>query len=195
MQVAFFDFDGTITSKDSLLEFIQFAVGKPRYYWGLLVISPILVGFVLKLIVNDVAKQKMLGHFFKGWSVERFEQVASDYSLTQIDKILRPKAKQKLTWHLSQGHKVVIVSASIDAWLKPWCDKQGFELIATKMANVDGKISGLFADKNCHGEEKVNKIQKNYDLNQFETIFAYGDTSGDKPMLALAHHAYYREFE
>ena len=195
MRIAFFDFDGTITTKDSLEDFIQFAVGKTRYYFGLLILSPILVGYLTKLIRNDIAKQKLMSHFFKGWDVNQFNKVAEEYSVKCIDKIVRPKARERLDWHKSEGHKVVIVTASMDNWLKKWCEREAFELVSTRMQVVDNHLTGMFENKNCHGEEKVKKITRRYDLKVFEYVYAYGDTSGDKPMMSLANESFYREFE
>lgn len=123
MTLALFDFDGTITTDDSLLKFIRFVVGDVRFIIGLIVLSPILVAYKLKLIPNYKAKQKMLSWFFKGCSQKEFKKVANDYSLKHIDEILRQKAMEKLSWHKKQNHKIVIVSASIECWLYPWCEK------------------------------------------------------------------------
>ncbi|MEI6544127.1 MAG: HAD family hydrolase, partial [Methylococcales bacterium] len=120
MKIAFFDFDGTITTKDSLPDFIKFAIGKPKYYLGLCLLSPILLAYVLKLLPNHSAKEKMISYYFKGWSEKNFQTVADEYAAHQIDKIVRPKALEKLHWHQEQGHKVVIVSASMKSWLKQW---------------------------------------------------------------------------
>lgn len=195
MKIAFFDFDGTITNKDSLEDFIQFAVGKTRYFLGLLILSPVLVGYLTKLIRNDIAKQKLMAHFFKGWDVNEFNRLAEEYSESCIDKIVRSKARERLDWHKSEGHKIVIVTASMDSWLKKWCDKEGFELVSTRMEVAGNKLTGNFENKNCHGAEKVNKISRRYDLKIFEYVYAYGDTSGDKPMMSLANESFYREFE
>jgi phosphoserine phosphatase len=111
--ISFFDFDGTLTKKDSLADFIQYAASKPTYYFGLLLLSPMLAAYKLSLIPNHIAKEKLIAHFFKGWDVEQFQRVADKYSVEQIDKVIRPKAMKKIIWHQQQGHKVVIVSASM----------------------------------------------------------------------------------
>ena len=115
-----FDFDGTITSKDSLIDFIQYAVGKQTFYLGLLKLSPMLTAYALKLIPNHIAKEKLIAHFFKGWEADYFQTTADKYSIEQIEKIIRPKGIKKITWHQQQGHKVVIVSASMESWLKKY---------------------------------------------------------------------------
>ena len=86
MQIALFDFDGTITTKDSLVDFIQLALGKPSYYFGLLLLSLMLTAYKLKLIPNYIAKEKLITHFFKDWDVEYFQKLADKYS---IDRLLQ----------------------------------------------------------------------------------------------------------
>ena len=194
MKLALFDFDGTITKDDSLLKFIRFVVGDGRFIFGLVVLSPILVAYKLKLIPNYKAKQKMLSWFFKGMSKEAFLKVANEYSLVHIDKILRPKAIEKINWHKNQGHKVVVVSASIECWLRPWCEKNGLELIATKLEIKDDIVTGKLLSKNCYGVEKVNRIKELYNIEKYDYIYAYGDSSGDKQMLELAHEKFYKPF-
>ena len=193
--LALFDFDGTITTRDSLADFIQFAVGKPRYYLGLLRMSPVLAGFVFKLIRNDVAKQKLLGHFFGGWTEQRFQRVADDYAASCIEAIVRPKAMARINWHKAQGHQVVIVSASAENWLRHWCDKHGLDLLGTKMESRDGLMTGRFVGNNCHGEEKVRRVSEVFAGRLDDIGWAYGDTSGDRPMLSMAKEGFYRHFE
>ena len=194
MKIAFFDFDGTITTQDSLPDFIKFAIGKPKYYLGLCLLSPILLAYVLKLLPNHSAKEKMISYFFKGWPEKTFQAVANEYSINKIDPIVRHKAIEKLRWHLEQGHKVVIVSASMKSGLKKWCDTQNVELISTQLEIKQGKLTGKFATKNCHGKEKVNRIKEQYSLQDYSYIYAYGDSSGDKDMLKLANEAFYKPF-
>lgn len=195
--IAFFDFDGTLTKNDSLLKFIRFVEGDVKFFIGLVMLAPVLTLYTLKLVSNNYAKQKLLAYFFKGCSQEKFAQVASEYSLNHINKILRPAAMPKVKWHLDQGHKVVVVSASIDAWLRPWCEQEGLDLLATELEIAGGKVTGNFLTPNCYGEEKVKRIQAAYNLADYTEIYAYGDTSGDKPMLKLASQgkAFYKPFQ
>ena len=194
MKLALFDFDGTISHKDSLAEFVKFAVGKPRFYWGLFVLSPIIIAYLLKIISNSAGKEKLMTYFFKDWSDEFFQKKADQYSLQKIDLILRPQAMEKITWHQSQGHQVVIVSAAFEHWLKKWCELNKLELLATRLESINGKLTGRFSGKNCYGLEKVRRVKQRYPLAQYQFIYAYGDTAGDRPMLSLANESYYRPF-
>ncbi len=194
MKLALFDFDGTITTDDSLIKFIRFVVGDAKFIWGMALLTPMLTAYKLKLIPNYKAKQMMLSYFFKGMSEEKFMQVAKEYSLKRIDTILRPKAMEKITWHKEQGHKVVIVSASMECWLKPWCNENNLDLIATKLEIKNGIVTGNFLSKNCYGIEKANSVNEVYDLNDYDHIYAYGDSRGDKELLALADESFYKPF-
>lgn len=194
MKLALFDFDGTITTHDSLIKFIRYSVGDIKFILGIIFLSPMLVAYKLKLIPNYKAKQWMLSYFFKGMNEQKFKKLAQSFSLNQIDTFLRPKAMKKIEWHKEQGHIVVVVSASIECWLKPWCDRNGLQLIGTKMEAIDDKISGNFSTKNCYGPEKVNRIREVYNLEDYRYIYAYGDSRGDKELLKLANSGHYRVF-
>ena len=194
MNIAFFDFDGTITTDDSMLKFIRFVVGDLKFIIGLGILSPMLVIYKLKLIPNYKAKQLMLSYFFKGMAEKDFIAVARKYSLEHINTILRFKAMEKIQWHKDQGDKVVIVSASIECWLKPWCDRNGLELIATKLEINDGIVTGRYQTKNCYGVEKVRRVKEAYNLSEYSHIYAYGDSRGDKDLLSLTNECFYRPF-
>ncbi|NBL00174.1 MAG: haloacid dehalogenase-like hydrolase [Erysipelotrichia bacterium] len=194
MKIAFFDFDGTITTDDSLLKFIRFVVGNFKFMQGLVVLSPVLFLYKLKVIPNYKAKQMMLSYFFKGMSEKSFIEVAKQYSLEHIDSIVREDAMKQIQWHHTNGHRVVVVSASLECWLHPWCEKNGLELIGTRLEVLDGIITGRLLTKNCYGIEKVNRIKGKYNLEEYEYIYAYGDSSGDREMLELAQKKAYKPF-
>jgi HAD superfamily hydrolase (TIGR01490 family) len=194
MNLALFDFDGTITKNDSLIKFIRFAVGDLKFVFGLFILSPVLLAYKIKLIPNFKAKQKMLSYFFKGLEEGKIKAIAEEYSLEHLDKIVRPSALEKIKWHQTLGHEVVVVSASIECWLKPWCDKHSINVLCTQLEMKNGVFTGNFASKNCYGKEKVNRIRIRYNLASYDMIYSYGDSHGDKEMLDLADKKYYKYF-
>lgn len=192
MTLALFDFDGTITKSDSFFRFIRFVVGNTRSVIGGIVLSPILLVYKLKLMPNYKAKQKVISWFFKGMSEETFLAMARDFSLVHIDEIIRDDAMKKIAWHKRQGHKVIVVSASLECWLLPWTQKHGLELLATKLEIKNNEVTGKLLGKNCYGQEKVNRIKEVYDIKKYDYIYAYGDSRGDKEMLSLANESFYK---
>lgn len=192
--IAFFDFDGTITTKDTFIEFIRYAKGNLKFLIGFAWLSPMLVLFKLGIIPNYRAKEYVLTWFFGGMNKEDFSAVAREYAQNCIDKIVRPEALRRIQWHQQQGNEVVIVSASIHEWIIPWSQKYNLVLISSEIEYKHHKITGKLSTPNCYGAEKVRRIKMAYDLSKFDYIYAYGDSSGDKEMLALADEKYYRRF-
>ncbi|MCF6339182.1 MAG: haloacid dehalogenase-like hydrolase [Sulfurimonas sp.] len=186
MNLALFDFDGTLTKKDSLNEFLKHSVDTQTYLQNMLRFAPFFILWQLSLISNSTAKQHLLKMFFKDTNKDEFEKLAKEYSLTKIDSILRKDRFEILQKHKQDGDRVVIVSASLQSWLQPWCDKNKIELLCTQLEFIDGKVTGKFLTPNCSGLEKVNRIKEFLDLNMYETIYAYGDSSGDVQMLDIA---------
>jgi len=196
--IAFFDFDGTITTKDTLLEFIKFSKGTIPFYIGFALNSPWLIAYRLKLISNQKAKERILAWFFHNMPLEAFQRSCDEFAQTSIPALIRPKALHEIRQLQEKGFAVVIVSASPENWLQQWTSGLEVDLIATRLETkqlkdsirLSGKIQGI----NCHGQEKVRRIKEAYDLSDFDNIHAYGDTSGDKPMLALAAHSFFKPF-
>ena len=194
MKIALFDLDGTIIKTNSLIGFIKFAKGSFKTYCGFLIFLPILIAYRLGVFPNYLAKELFFSYFFKGMSESNFTALAKAFSLSYLDENINKEAIKKILWHKKHGHEVVVVSASIESWIKPWCEINDLQLIATKIESKNGLITGKFLSKNCHGEEKCNRIKKNYNLKNYDYIYAYGDSSGDKQMLELANEGYYKIF-
>lgn len=192
--LALFDFDGTITKKDTLLEFIKFYKGHLAFYAGLFILSPLLILFKMKLIRNYRAKEIMLSYFFRGSDIDVFNSRCLEFAEKEIPKLVRPKAIKKLKDHIIDRHHVVVVSASAENWILPWSSKMGIELIGTKLEVKENKITGKLLGKNCYGPEKVTRVNDHLNGLKYEKIYAYGDSNGDKELLNFATHPYYRFF-
>lgn len=192
--IAFFDFDGTITTKDTLLEIFKYRHGKAKFYFGFLLNSPFLVAYKAGVISNQLAKERTLQFFFGGMKEADFNTFCEQFAAEIIPSLIREKALKEIDKLKQAGAEVVIVSASPENWLRPWCATLNLPLLATRLEVNKDKITGKIKGNNCHGEEKVRRIREAYDLTQYNSIYCYGDTSGDKPMLALADHAFYQPF-
>ena len=192
--LAIFDFDGTITRKDSFLELIKFYKGPLSFYTGMALLLPILLGYKLKLIKNWKAKEVVLNYFFKNEPLKDFQEKCDDFANTIIPQLLRPKAYDRIHEHLANGDRVIVVSASAENWLKCWCDKLKIELIGTQLEMKDGIITGNFCGLNCYGPEKLRRLLELLDLKDYQEIYVYGDSRGDKEILEIATQRFYRHF-
>ncbi len=194
MKIAFFDFDGTITKKDSTIKFIRYLVGDIKFFIGIFFLLPFIILYMLKIISNNLIKQIIITYYFKGKDIEDVQRKAEYFSKNYLQSILREKALEKISWHKSNGHTIVIVSASIDLWLKPWCEQNGIILISTMLEVKDQIITGKTFKKNCYGLEKVKRIQELYNLSDYHYIYAYGNSRGDREMLGIASEPHYKPF-
>jgi phosphatidylglycerophosphatase C len=193
-EIAFFDFDGTITRKDTLLEFIRYTKGNFGYYVGFGINLPFLLAYKLRIIANQSAKERVLKFFFRGTKVEDFKKMCEDFGRRVIPGLVRSKALEEITRLKSQDVIVVVVSASPENWIIDWAKQLGVELIGSRLEISEGRVTGKIIGKNCHGDEKVVRIKQVYDLANYNVVAAYGDSEGDKVMLALAQKAYYKPF-
>lgn len=190
--IAYFDFDGTLTTGDTLMPFLRYVVGAPTYYAKLAIISPVLAAYVTKLLRNDIAKQLVLQHYLSGYHIDELFEHGQHFSENVIPKMLRPEGMERLRWHQAQGHECVLVSASMDVYLNAWAGSEQFSgVICTTLEQSDnGYVSGKINGQNCHGDEKTKRIMEwQGSINPLDT-YAYGDTAGDLPMLLATRHGY-----
>lgn len=192
--LALFDFDGTLTRKDSFIEFIFFSRGTLKAVLGLIILSPIIVSMKVKLLSRSRAKEIMFSYYFKGMEISEFTRLGMAFVDEALNSIVRPSALKRLNEHRTAGDRIIVVTASAYEWVKPWTNKIGVELIATKWAKHSGRLTGKLEGRNCNGEEKVKRLREVVSPESFEAIYAYGDTSGDQAMLAIATHKHYRLF-
>lgn len=192
--LALFDFDGTITYKDSFFEFLRHCFGNFRTILGLIIMSPIIFGYLFKIISNNRAKEKLFTYFFKDMPEEVFSDLGRSFSINEIDNFLRPEAMKRIDWHKNKNHRVIVVSASIEDWLLSWCEQNDIELISTRVELKDGLLTGRFDTPNCYGEEKVRRLKAIFSSKNYIYKYAYGDSEGDRELLQLAENAYYKTF-
>lgn len=193
-RIVLFDFDGTITTKDTLLEFIRFYRGDFALITGFLINAPWLVLMKLKLIKNWEAKQKILKWFFEGEDINTFNSKCEEFTTKVVPALIRPKALEEIRAHQNANATVVVVSASAENWVAPWCASLNLNCMATRLEVKDNKLTGRITGANCYGPEKERRIRECFNLSEYEEIYAYGDSSGDSEMIALATNKHYKPF-
>ncbi|MES1217301.1 MAG: HAD family hydrolase [Bacteroidota bacterium] len=193
--IAFFDFDGTITTRDTLFEIIKFQKGAWSFYLGFARNLPVLFFYKLGLVSNQIAKEAILKYFFAGMSVSDFQKQCDRFSDEILPHFIRPKAIDEINRLKKTGTEIVIVSASPANWICKWSKTIGAVLIATDLQVDQEKITGKIENKNCHGEEKVRRIREVFNLDEFYEILCYGDSKADKPMLSLGTSSFYKPFQ
>jgi phosphatidylglycerophosphatase C len=192
MDLALFDFDGTITTKAVYTEFLWFAVPRRRQLTAGLLLSPLIAGYKCGLISDPAIRRVLSRASFWGEDPGRVQALGERFATDVVPGLLRPVALERIAWHKDRGDRVVVVSASLDAYLVPWCRTFGLDLICTVLETWDGRLTGRYARGDCWGDEKVHRIREHVPLASYGTVYAYGDTEDDRAMLELADRKYFR---
>ena len=190
-----FDFDGTITHKDSLLEFIKYTHGVAGFLYGFLRYSHLLILMKLHLYPNYRVKQQVFAHFYRGMTIGTFNKKCHNFACDKKN-IIRKAARAKLEDATKEKAPIFVISASIDNWVAPFFeDEFQVTVLGTQIEVKDGLVTGRFLAKNCYGAEKVERLKKvlTKSRDQYE-IIAFGDSRGDKEMLEYADKGYYKPF-
>ncbi len=192
MKLALFDFDNTITTADTFTPFLRYAIPPGRQVVGALVLAPILVAYRLGAISAPTARPLVCRIGFHNVSTSGLRAIGQRYAAEVIPATLRRDAMERIAWHKTQGDTVVVVSAGLDVYLRPWCEAQGLALICTELEERDGRMTGRCRRGDCSGQTKADLVRASLDLERFDMVYAYGDSVEDREMLALAHRRYYR---
>lgn len=185
-----FDFDGTLTTKDSFIEFIRFTRGTATLLWTLLLHSPLLAMMKLGLYSNGRAKERIFSHCFKGVFLDEMGVFCTSFA-SERRRILRAGSVKMLQEKLDEGATVVVVTASIDQWVSPFFPPHPcLHVIGTRAEVIDNRLTGRFSTPNCYGAEKVQRLQEHFPDREEYYLVAYGDSRGDRELLEYADEGY-----
>lgn len=195
---AFFDFDGTITNKDTLAPFLIHCVGWVKFIINLPRILPNIILYLLHVITNEEAKQRTLIILLKGRTLADINNRAKSFAYCCVSKYIKPEIFAKLEYHKEHGHKVILISANLAIYLRYWATLHEIDgVIATEIEFVDGIATGRLATRNCYAEQKVLRL-KQY-LEEYDTTFdysyGYGDSKGDYELLEYVNEGYFVDGE
>jgi phosphatidylglycerophosphatase C len=186
--VAAFDFDGTMIERDTLLPFLVEATSKRRVAAALgRDLAPTLTA-APRIGLRDAAKTQLLRRLLSGDDPQRLADLGRDYA-ERLHPRLRPAMVERVAWHRAAGHELVIVSASLGFYLEPLAERLSFDhVIAVGLVvGGDGRLTGALDGPNVRGEEKAVRLRR-WMGDEPDELWAYGDSSGDADLLAMATH-------
>ena len=191
-----FDFDGTLTKRDSLLQFVSYVNGPWKLGLSLLLLLPKLLLMKLHLRDNGRTKEEFFAWHFRGKRLSGFNAFCETFA-RNYPELLREAGMATLSKALKQGAQCLVVSASVDNWVKPFFP-DAVKVLGTQLEVKDGRLTGRFTTHNCYGPEKVRRLKEAYpDLESNRDkyyIIAYGDSRGDKEILEFADERHYKPF-
>lgn len=194
--VAAFDFDGTLTRRDTLLPFLLHRFGAATLARQALMLSPTLARYALGLIDNGIAKEHVFVRLLAGTKVDELQQQSERFSVDILPSLLRDTAMRRFEWHKQCGHRCVVISASIDTYVRPWAIRAGFDdVIATRRElQKNGCTTAKLSGATCSGVEKVRRLEALVGAREGYRLYAYGNSLGDRELLSFADFPYYRVF-
>ncbi|OTU45313.1 hydrolase [Acinetobacter pittii] len=192
MNLALFDFDGTITHNDTFSLFLKFSLNKKTQILGGIRLAPYIAGYKLGWVTDKTIRTKLCQVGYVGYDAASLKYMGQEFAKNILPICVRQNALERILWHKQQGDQIVVVSASLGVYLESWCQSLDLDVICNQLEIRDGILTGDFINGDCGYLEKVNRIKNKYDLTQYSTIYAYGDTPNDYAMLELAHKKYYR---
>lgn len=192
MNLALFDFDGTITDREMLPAFVRFAVPPARLRLWSWLLAPWVIGYRLGWVSGLSIRSKIARAGFRGMTEADYRAAGERFSREVLPSVLRPQAMARIAWHRARGDTVVVVSGAYDVYLQPWCREHGLGLICSSLESVNGRLTGRYAGAQCVGEEKARRVREQYVLSDFDAVHAYGDTPEDAELLALADESWFR---
>lgn len=193
--VVAFDFDGTLTTRDSFTAFLRWRAGGARYARGMRRLAPAGVSYLFHRNRGRI-KAAAVREFLLGVPKAELEAEARAFAETYAPRLLRPDALHTWRRWRSRRATMVIVTASPDIIVQPFARGLGADhLIATRLAfDSEDRVAGMFEGRNCRGPEKVSRLQAVFGPD-LRLRAAYGDTSGDREMLKIADEQGYRVFK
>jgi len=185
-QLALFDFDETLTQKDTFRTFMRFAFPADQWRWRWFCSLPDIGVYMLNKNGSRL-KTRVLNRFFSDYNKVDLEAKAIEFVnwMEENPSYFKTEVLFNLMKLRDDGAEIAVVSASPELWIEPWCKRKGIRAIATKLEwSSEGKFIGLDG-KNCSREEKVVRIQQEFDLSRYKRIVVYGNKGPDDAMLEL----------
>ena len=184
--VAAFDFDGTLARRDTLVGFLVQATSALRVGQAMAAEAKALARD------RDEGKVRVLRRLLKGDDPERLARLGHDYAVG-LGHLLRPEMTERVRWHRTDGHELVIVSASLVYYLEPLGRTLAFDHVIAVDFEVgdDGRLTGDLVGPNCRGPEKARRLTDWLGERPATELWAYGDSSGDDQLLAMADHPHW----
>ncbi len=189
-----FDFDGTLTCRDSFIAFLAWRAGGPRFAAGQALLAPAFLAYGLHRDRGRL-KAAVARRFLGGLRRDELEEGARRFAAERFDALIRPDALKCWRGWRDRGARLYIVTASPDVLVAPFARRLGADgLIATRLAfDAEERFTGALDGANCRGEEKVARLRTALGPD-LRLEAAYGDTRGDREMLALADNPGLRVF-
>ena len=201
IEIYVFDFDGTITTRDTFALFLRYYAGTARWALNITKLLPTFAAYKLGRIDRHAVKHAVINRFFAGESVADVNARAATFAQEVIPDLIRPAARKRLETLLNSPkcgpESLYICSASIGPYLREWASSCGVHeqnVMSTELSVDNGRITEGVSGYNVWGPNKVRRILDQFMPHSVRIVEAYGDTRGDREMLHAAEASFFQPF-
>lgn len=192
MNLALFDFDGTITVRETFRDFLEFSAPRSRLAVGQVLLGPMVAGYKLGWVSAQAMRARAVRVALANMQIVRAQVLGEKFAAEVLPRMLRSDVVERIKWHKTAGDRVVVVSGALEVFLKPWGEQHGLEVIGSQLEARGDRLTGRYAGPQCVAEQKPIRVREMMSPEDYPKVFAYGDTSEDFELLRMAHVRMFR---
>ena len=188
VSVAVFDFDHTLTARDSFGLFCRWLLRRGAWRYGLAMLTlPVTGPMMLWRPTRRPSVQFIVWLATLGVRHERLPELISAH-LVELREPLLEQGLARLAQHRDDGHRVVIATGSLEHLCRAILAESGLGDVEVVGSSLRAQFGGLVADRHCHGEHKISMLTERGYPPPWD--YVYTDSSADLPLLRQARAAY-----
>jgi phosphatidylglycerophosphatase C len=185
--VIVFDFDGTLTCRDSFLDFCaRYGLSRPfRLLFLLLPLAPL--GLLLALLWSrGVGGSVLLWAMTVGTPPRSFVSALKRYARGRLARSVHEPILSELTRHREEGHRVIIATGSLRMLVRELLAARGVGRVATVGTRLERCCGGWIAPVHCTGSVKVDALRLRYGVSAWACV--YTNSFADRALMSRARN-------
>jgi len=187
MSLVLFDFDGTLTTRDTIWPFASFLCKESGRSGGTrlsILLSLLMLKF--RLVSNHSFKERLLRLLVRGEAEPSIAERTEKFHQMRLNSLLNQPVVRALLKHAAAGDDVYLVSSNFDFFLRPLQQRWKLKgIFATETEVAGGHFTGRISGRACDGEEKLARVVAFFGERTARGAEAYGDSRGDSFLLGF----------
>jgi phosphoserine phosphatase len=178
--VVVFDFDGTLVSRDSVIDFsLRYCARRPARFLLLAAVSPL--ALLLGLRSRHAAGSVLLWAMTVCSSTRSFALALRRYARHTLPSFAKEAIFAELGRHLNEGRRVVIATGSVPPLVRGVLAARGIARLPIVGSRLRRRWGGLIAETHCVGRVKALELQRRFGILEWASV--YTDSFADRSLL------------
>ena len=182
--VVVFDFDGTLVSRDSFIDFsVRYCAARPARFLLVVALLP-LAGLCLALRSQGAAGSLLLWAMTLGTSTRAFVEALRGYARQTLPGYANDSIFEELRRHRDEGRLVAIATGSVPLLVRGLLEARDLGRLPIVGTRLRRRWGGLVAATHCTGQVKVDELRRRFAIATWSTV--YTNSFADSPLLSGA---------